>query len=50
MENPNLVFLMETRLKDFEMLRVKFKCGFVSGQTVECSGFGKERAGGLALL
>lgn len=50
MENPHLVFLMETRLKDDEMERIRVRCGFLSGLSVACSGHGRERAGGLALI
>lgn len=50
LENPICVFLMETRLKSFEMEGIKQKCGFNSCLAVDCRGTGKERAGGLALL
>ena len=50
LENPICVFLMETRLKSFEMEVIKQRCGFNSCLVVDCRGAGKERAGGLALL
>jgi len=50
LENPTLVFLMETRLKVTEMESLKFKCGFNSGQMVDCSGSGKDRAGVSAVM
>jgi exonuclease III len=49
-QNPQVVFLMETRLKSDEMERVRINCGFSSGLFVPCDGFGKERAGGIALM
>ncbi|KAK2376763.1 hypothetical protein QL285_077521 [Trifolium repens] len=49
-ENPQVVFLMETRLKEDEMERIKFKCGFNSGISVACTGSGRERSGGIALF
>jgi hypothetical protein len=49
-ENPHLVFLMETRLKEGEMDRIRVRCGFNSGLFVSCAGLGKERSGGIALL
>ncbi|GAU33808.1 hypothetical protein TSUD_221460 [Trifolium subterraneum] len=45
LENPMCVFLMETRLKSFEMEGLKQRCGFNSCLTVDCRGLGKERAG-----
>ncbi|KAK2404541.1 hypothetical protein QL285_053869 [Trifolium repens] len=41
---------METRLKEDEMERIKFKCGFNSGISVACTGSGRERSGGIALF
>lgn len=49
-ENPQLVFLMETRLKDNEMDRIRSRCGFNSCFSVACNGNGRDRAGGIALL
>jgi hypothetical protein len=34
LENPQLVFLMETRLKIDEMERIRSKCGFVGTKEV----------------
>jgi hypothetical protein len=50
LENPHLVFLMETRLSEHEMEKVRIKCGFACGIMVGCKGSGKERSGGLALM
>ncbi|MCI02340.1 hypothetical protein A2U01_0023372, partial [Trifolium medium] len=50
LENPQLVFLMETRLKVDEMERIRSRCGFSSCLSVACSGSGRDRAGGLSLL
>lgn len=47
MENPNMVFLMETRIKLEKVPNVKFKYGYNCNQVVEFSGSGKERAGVL---
>jgi hypothetical protein len=41
---------METRLKVFEVDALKSKLGFSNGLVVDCSGNGRERAGGLALF
>ncbi|KAK2422548.1 hypothetical protein QL285_033075 [Trifolium repens] len=41
---------METKLKETEMERIKARSGFDCGVVVPCSGQGKDRAGGLALL
>lgn len=49
MENPQLVFLMETRLKKDEILKLKRIFKFKFDVTVKCSGIGRERAGGLCL-
>lgn len=48
LENPHLVFLMETRLKEDVMLRIKVRHGFNSGLFVDCHGHGRERFSGLA--
>jgi hypothetical protein len=50
LENPQVVFLMETRLKISEIVNLKYKWGFSCGLAVDCSGFGRERSGGLALF
>jgi hypothetical protein len=44
------VFLIETRLKSFEMEGLKKKCGFNSCLAMDYRGVGKECVGGLALL
>jgi hypothetical protein len=41
---------METRLKISEIVNLKYKWGFSCGLAVDCSGFGRERSGGLALF
>lgn len=45
LENPHLVFIMETRLKEGEMDRIRQRCGFNSCLTVACNGNGRDRAG-----
>ncbi|XP_058746609.1 uncharacterized protein LOC131619537 [Vicia villosa] len=40
LENPSLVFLMETKLKLDEMQKVSSKLGYKFSQTVECRGSG----------
>lgn len=50
MENTQVVFLMETRLHDSEMHKIKVRCGFSSYFSVACNGSDRHRAGGLALL
>lgn len=45
-----MVFLSETRLKDFELQHVKRKTGFSCCQVIDCRGNDKERAGGVALF
>jgi hypothetical protein len=49
-ENPQIVFLMETRLKVNEVEGVRSKLGFKNCLTVDCRGVGRERAGGLSLM
>jgi hypothetical protein len=41
---------METRLKEDEMEKIKRRCGFSCGISVDCAGSGRERAGGISLL
>lgn len=41
---------METRLKENELGNIKFKCGMDNIFVVDCTGQGRERAGGIALL
>ncbi|MCI10306.1 hypothetical protein A2U01_0031399, partial [Trifolium medium] len=50
LENPQVVFLMETRLKVPEVDRLKLKLGSSCGLAVDCRGVGRERVGGLALF
>ncbi|CAI8607120.1 unnamed protein product [Vicia faba] len=49
-ENPNLVFLMETRLKGDEFQNIKRMSGFEGCLMVYCRGAEKERVGNLDLL
>ena len=49
LENPRVLFLMETKLYEEEIKRVQFCCGFTLGLAVSCKGQGRERAGGLAM-
>ncbi|XP_057444496.1 uncharacterized protein LOC130736723 [Lotus japonicus] len=48
MERPDLVFLMETRKKAFEIQKTKMPSGLVHSIGVDCNGEGKSRGGGLA--
>ncbi|XP_021716609.1 uncharacterized protein LOC110684459 [Chenopodium quinoa] len=50
LEIPHMVFLMETKLKAFEMEKIKYKIKFSSCFIVDCEGEGRRRRGGLALL
>lgn len=45
MENPNLIFLMETRLKLEEVHNFKFKFVYDCFQVVECSSSGGKSRG-----
>jgi len=49
-ENPQIVFLMETRLKVSEMDVIRNKLGFNHCLSVDCKGSGRDRAGGLSLM
>lgn len=49
-ENFDLVFLMETRLKKDKAQAIKFKISFECYHNVGCSGNERERVGGLILL
>ncbi|KAF7824053.1 hypothetical protein G2W53_022197 [Senna tora] len=49
-KRPSLIFLMETKAKASAMKRLKFQLGFDCVFAVDCSGEGKQRAGGLALF
>lgn len=50
LENPTMIFLMETRLKDKEVHVIKFKTCFNNYVVVYCVGSGRDRAAGLTLL
>ncbi|CAK8530118.1 unnamed protein product [Lathyrus sativus] len=50
LENPNVVFLMETRLKTIEVEGFILKCNFNNGFGEDCNVQGKDRARGLALM
>ena len=47
---PNLVFLMETRKKTAEIMRLRYKGGLSNVVGVDCEGEGRQRSGGLACL
>jgi len=49
-QDPNIVFLMETRKKDFEMNRLRNMVSLNNIFFVACMGNGCQRAGGLAVL
>jgi len=49
-ENPQIVFLMETRLKATEFESIRIKMGFKNCLSVDCKGTGRERARGLSLM
>ncbi|XP_058746012.1 uncharacterized protein LOC131618873 [Vicia villosa] len=49
-ENPDVLFLMETKLKKEEVQSIKFKSGFNGCFIVECKWSGRDRAGGLILM
>ena len=49
-ERPGLVFLQETKLKHYEMDRIRMKIHFKNMIAVDCAGEGRKRSGGLALL
>lgn len=49
-ENPSLIFLMETHLKEQEMSNIKFKCDMDYVFVVDCSGQGKDRVDGITLM
>jgi len=50
LENPQILFLMETKLSENEMEKVIIRCGYSCGLSVGCLGQGRERAGGLSLM
>lgn len=49
-ENPPMVFLMKTKLREVEMDMFRQKCGFKFLLRVSCVSDSREKAGGLALL
>lgn len=49
-ENPQLVFLMETKQSEMEFETTKKKVGFEYGLAAGCDERGRGRAGGVALL
>lgn len=49
-EQPSLVFLQETRLKQVEMENIRKKLHFKNMMVVNCEGEGRRRKGGLCLL
>lgn len=50
LENPNVLFLMETQLKQEELRSIQHKSGFHFCHGMNCSGKGRDKAGDLALL
>lgn len=50
LEKSDVVFLMETRLKDAEFQNGKFNSGFDCCLVVDCVSGGRDRGGGIALL
>lgn len=50
LENPAIMFLIETSLKEDEVQRIKMKTDFKSDLVVDCIWTGRERAGGLCLM
>jgi len=49
-ENPQLVFIMETILKASEVEGIRSRMGFKNCLSEDCNGTGRERAGGLSLM
>lgn len=49
-KNPNLVFIMETRIKERETQAIRLKCGFDNFQVVDGERSDRDRAMSLALL
>lgn len=49
-ENPTLVFLMETKVKVDELLRIKRKLKFKYDMIVDCRDSGRDITWGLCLL
>lgn len=50
LENPSVVFFMETHLKKDKLSCIQFKCGFEVCFTMDCEGSGRDRDGGLGLM
>ncbi|XLR62254.1 hypothetical protein S83_012926 [Arachis hypogaea] len=49
-KGSNLVFLIETRRKETEMMRMRYKGGLANVVAVDCEGESRQRAGGLAVI
>jgi len=49
-EDPDIIFLSETKCKSPEMEKIRQKLGYANRIYVECRGDGKRRRGGLAFL
>lgn len=49
-ENPHFVFLCETKLRGKEWESIKRKLNFNNFLSVDCSGVGRHRSGGLAMF
>jgi len=49
-EDPDIIFLSETKRKATEMERIRRRLGLSNRLCVDCSGERKSRSGGLALL
>ncbi|XP_058774622.1 uncharacterized protein LOC131648906 [Vicia villosa] len=50
LENVDVLLVIESRLKNDEVLSIKIKSGFAEVYVVECKGTGKDRAGGLIMF
>ncbi|CAK8539476.1 unnamed protein product [Lathyrus sativus] len=50
LENPDLVFLMETRLRLEEGMLIKVRSGFDCCQVVDCVGDGRRRAEAYVIM
>lgn len=50
LQNPNLMLLMETRLKQDEIWSIQYKHGYDFCRSVECNGNGMDRARFFSLL
>lgn len=49
-KNPSLVFIMEKKLKENGVMRIKNKTCFTNCMFVDCACSGRDREGGLLLL